>query len=383
MHIDASFPMMVRCMPAGSRKSKMLKGVHIEGHDVPDISIRDTEIAVRRTNAYLHLEGAARVDDETVLRAHSDRLYRRIARRKHLRSVLETTFRFPERVGGQGFSVTDGDGELNTVSLPVLRELHKRQRTRAGGAILETEADGDPVTTRASLDAARDVDIGDMVLNDRLRRRQLERLIAIDGDLWYECTPAYCVETIYGMNGPLVVTSVSFLPDFVDEWLTRKYFPLDRLGEAMEFSSVLSEAVEAEGHNRITRVPTLESAGVSAFTFDHEGLHRWRTAAELARSCRHSMTMYEKGRRATLGEYTEAEGRAVGEAADAGFENIDIIDGHGDLDHTLEDLFSAYSKFSSFFDSGYMHARKRGGEKLFRHTLDQRDIRPISIHGLG
>jgi hypothetical protein len=100
----------------------------------------------------------------------------------------------------------------------------------------------------------RGVDLSDTTSQKQMRDRQSSRLLVAGNDLWAEETPLCFVVSTYGWDTwGQVNIDFAHTPTWLDPDMTKRYFPLSRFEEAMEY---------AEWSSRVSKRPIKNETGV-------------------------------------------------------------------------------------------------------------------------
>jgi hypothetical protein len=267
MQLTAHFPVMARAMHAAARTECSLFVSRRRTADVPEVSARETEIALPSI-VDRDRDGNMRALPE--LRFHGGRLYRIVARDRSRRDIFERPYSpFPDLKADFVLSSADAAKERKTSLSPLSAPLQSLfwDRLDAGSTDPDHHLNrtwpprkaGNHPGARLQFERIEKefkwIDEEDVADCAEMARRQMDRLLLIDGAVWYETRPpVVCVDVAWTGTSAMassVHVGFGYLPDVDDHRVTRVHFPLSEIAKAAETAEKLKSA------NRMKSVESL------------------------------------------------------------------------------------------------------------------------------
>ena len=287
MRVDIHFPTLVRSTQPGSRKTgRYFFGSDVIGADIPEISVRETEVALGNVTVDSHRHGMTRFP---VLRSYDGKTYRPVAATA---SLFSQAFSDWYRQEDPDFAICDPMPPRHgphPVAGPVqtrhqwFLNLHGMDTARNyrlwpeygdpvrqdGRPAYKPPADRNAVFFDKS--GATDIDADDLADCRAMHQAQTDRLLVIGGRFWMEATPPCVNVTIPGDRGykPGVKVWAGFMPQDFDKDGCTTRFPLDMLPEAMEFAGTLARRFGKPEFDDLARVG-LPDGGLTHLSFDQD-----------------------------------------------------------------------------------------------------------------
>lgn len=253
------YPIRFSAVPprGGRRKEVVCSYLHV--HDVPELSVRDTDTV---------LEIGTTVPKPERLIEYDGRLFRKIGRGERDGSVaaFPTAFMpFLKRNGPWKFTFEGGNrGEEPPISQALDNLVAYRMYLDGNG--WETEEEAWPtlpkhpgyIETRSRNEfrfeeiehKLKDVDFEMLERGRREIALEAGKLILVDGSYWFE-TPPPAISVAcegYGVTARMVA-EITYLPNWLDRRLDRQYFPLSASEEAIAYAEKSNPLTEGKSQN--------------------------------------------------------------------------------------------------------------------------------------
>jgi hypothetical protein len=274
MILNFSLPLRTRAVPPKSNGIRDIYVAHSVTVDVPEINKDKTEAAlevygyIERANGYSdcgEVDLVETVHEQLVqLRIFEGQLYRNISHNIRRDQDKSHHLPFPRTIGSpvidDSLYLAGGEFDvINYVAASLVRQhdwdLVKQSGsdskiltawpTQYGGVLSRFDARNGTKWE----EIASSLDNTDHALVDdsmHMIETHLKKLIVIDNELWIQCLPpTWCVEVKPDHLNPdtassyHVLLSLKVLPDGFDPELSRRYFPLNQLQEALAFQNFL------------------------------------------------------------------------------------------------------------------------------------------------
>ena len=402
MRLDIRFPVMARMTRKGLRGERRMVVAHVHRQDVPDVSRGETELAVPPV---IVTPARNRVGVARELRLHEGRLYRYIG----VRGIVQygsngsvKTDLLSRAFGREGIaeyvhtSNPDGAGYVNDspVSNPVLSVF--RHRIEAMG-MMDTSSrnrlwprfiswsdgyngieENEKYLLSEVSPSCLTIDGDDLAESFEMHRAQADRLLMIDGELWYETKPPCIeVETFWQSYRPGesdVRVRYRYMPDTMDQNPTALYFTLENADLAMETAEKLRKRFRMK--SVVTDLPRFHSCEDPSFDFDTTEDLVNRTGQALSMSLLkyaaqrpEKMEGLQAGWLAGISEMFHRDNPVVGRAVDYA--------------QYLPSLVENFLTLSPYKFGGLNRMQNAQIRKTLPLVLEMMDDMPISFHGLG
>ncbi len=399
MDLNIRFPVMARALSKGFRGERRLLVAHEHRQDVPEVSQRETSIAVPSmvlTSAWGQL-GAVRE-----LRLHGDRLYRFLGnaadltkgRNRYVETdLLNVAFSYsPHHAADYVHTSNPAFDKLrnpNPLSRPVFSVFadrldamdataSSRNKTWPKAPALNVTGENENTSFSSVEREMLWVSPDDLSESFSMHRRQAERLLMIDGGLWYETKPpCIAVDTDwaeYSNAKSLVEVSYGYLPDTMDQTPCRMHFPIDAADRALEVAEAMRKRFRMKGV--ANKLPKFETCDHDAFRFD--------TSEDLVNRTAQALSM-------SLLKYAVQRPEKVADVDAGWFAGVsDMFHTHNpvlgidvDFPSILPSLVETYLRLSPYKFGGIAHMRNAQVRKVLPQVLEMLDDMPISVHGLA
>jgi hypothetical protein len=391
MDIAFDFPIMIRCVPARCRVTMRTLVMVTHIHDIPELSLADTETALRARKAWdtsavvnYQLKAGRTVEREYELRTWCGRLFRPLfcnpaeLARDNRQGLWEFAKINPLEETSSTISIAGHEtpGSL----LHSILGSHYRD-------VYPSCYDSNPSWWEAKDDVGKAPDLTslrgrlrslegrDLEAAHHMHRAICERLILIDGQVWFETKPPSIVLDFGDDYRKHVTIHQSCMPDILERGLGIVHLPLGRSDEI----AVFLERHRLSGLRMSDLRVDIEADDLSIFDFDFERERVWRLAGLLTEYCHRTLESDRVGRLSA----SDAE-REIVMAAEVERAKTNMVTGDRGTpeDHlaTLVALTLRFHKTSS--EAGFYNTTRRLKEDLFTSALDLVDNRAIDIHSL-
>jgi hypothetical protein len=394
MELSIKFPVMARALGKGFRGERRLFVSHEHRQDVPEVTLRETSIAVPTT---VLKDARGQIGAVRELRLHDDRLYRYLGSAADLTrvrsSLLDVSFSYSPHGAADYVHTSNPDfnrlANLNPLSRPVFSVFMDRldainatassrnktwPEVRAFNGMGENSATSLSVIEKELLWVSQE----DLEESFSMHQRQAERLLLIDGGLWYETKPP-CIAvdtqwTAHTHTESSVEVSYRYMQDVMDQTPTRMYFPLEAVDRALDVAEQMKKRFRMKGV--ISNLPRIETSDHDSFKFDMSEDLVTRTAQALSMSLLKyavqrpdKMVDVDAGWLAGVSEMFHAHNPILGKEVD--FPSI------------LPSLIETYLRLSPYKFGGISRMQNVQLRKVLPQVLETLDDMPISVHGLA
>lgn len=404
MQLSIKFPVMARALLKGARSEFRMLVSHVHKVDVPSVSARETEVPIRTVVSQNEL---GLFHGMRELRMHDGKLYRYFGIPEQSGKVPEAGF-LNEAFGdfwmkrADYIASTQGRfdamSDVNPLSKPIRMIIEDRldammmsgsdhrnktwPKLVGGGMARENEE----LTLDVAMDRVQEVNRDDLEEAFSMHRAQADRLLQIDGELWYETTPPCIAVETWWKSGVAKHATVHVryrhLPEAMDHAITTTYFPLAAFAEAKDAAMVLNARFRMAGVRTLTdgfereNLPTFAYADHEAFQFDQsEDLVR-RTAHALAVNIlRTAIQRPDK--------FADVDSEWLSELNGAFATFNPLLGREIDYASRLPALAEAFLSVSPYKSSSMAMLSYRQLRKAIQYAVEQLDNMPISVHGLA
>ncbi|MBY3432599.1 hypothetical protein HFN89_00230 [Rhizobium laguerreae] len=405
MQLSIKFPVMARALVKGARLESRMLVSHVHKVEVPSVSARETEVPIRTVVSQNEL---GLFHGMRELRMHDGRLYRYLDIHTQFGRVTKGAAMLDEAFGdfwmrrADYIASTDGRfdvmSDVNPLSKPIRMVIEDRLDAMAmnlsdgrnrtwpklvGGA---PAVENENLTLDAAMDDVQEVNRDDLEEAFAMHRAQADRLLLIDGELWYETTPpCIAVETLWRggvAKNASVHARYRHLPEAMDHAITTVYYPLSAFAEAKDAAREMRARFRMAGVKMLTEafekdnLPAFEHGDHPAFQFDQSEDFVQRTGHALAVNIlRTSIQRPEK--------FGDVDSGWLSKLA-AAFATFNPLLGR-DIDYAsrLPALAETFLAVSPYKSSALAMLSYRQLRKGIEYAVEQLDNMPISVHGLA
>ncbi|MBY3432600.1 hypothetical protein HFN89_00235 [Rhizobium laguerreae] len=390
MKLSVKFPIMARATRKNVPGECRMLVAHNHHQDVPEVSLRETEIAVPST---VLKDEKGRLASIKELRFYNDRLYRYIAPLSAVSGLLSCAFsRLCPYV--QDYIYTSGHNDFLVRSrTPLSRPISRVFQDR-----LDAMAVADPSRNRVWPKAKERHDMhegerrsyaevagdftwlsdGDLAESFEMHRSQADKLLLMGGALWYETTsPSIAVDTHwynYRQDVCPVFVRYQYLPETMNQDVTTMHFPLSAADRALDVAAEMSSRHGMRGV--VSLLGEFETSDHSAFSFDtSEDIVR-RTAQALAVNLLR-FSVLRPDRVTDVGaEWLSGIGELVQT-------HNPVLGREVDYASALPSLVETFLRLSPRKFGGLAHVQNAQLRKTLPQVVGMLDDLPISVQGFG